>query len=215
MENLTRKPDLAYLAELSQSQRAIPAGAALLPESTPLIVRVERGIAMRYTLLEDGRRQVEALVYPGDLCGLTSVLYGPGASYYEALTPMMLSSFDPADLYQPAPGANDRAATLVWLMTRELTRLSGWLVSVGQRNANEGIAWFVMHAWERAEAVGLIEKDSAPFPFAQQVVADSLGLSLVHTNKTIRRLRDQGLFRISGGRVRISSLTALRRAAAL
>ncbi|AQS47941.1 MULTISPECIES: Crp/Fnr family transcriptional regulator [Thioclava] len=215
MEDLSRKSDFANLADVSHSQRAVPVGAALLPESTPLIARIERGIAMRYTLIEDGRRQVEALVYPGDLCGLTSVLHGPGASYYEALTPVILSSFDPADLRQPAINGPDRDTALLWLMTRELTRLSGWLASVGQRNANEGIAWFVMHAWERAEAVGLIEKDSAPFPFAQQVVADSLGLSLVHTNKTIRRLRDQGLFRISGGRVRISSLPALRRAAAL
>ncbi|WP_162178896.1 Crp/Fnr family transcriptional regulator [Thioclava atlantica] len=166
-------------------------------------------------MLEDGRRQIEGLIYPGDLCGLPECVLGEGTSYHEALTAMSVSHFDPLDVRQSRAAEQLPGQVLLWLMATESSRLSQWLVSVGQRNAQEGIAWFVHHVWERAGMAGLIQGASAPFPFSQQVVADVLGLSLVHTNKTMRRLRDLGLFRIASGRVEIASISRLRRAAAL
>jgi len=51
---------------------------------------------------------------------------------------------------------------------------------------------------------------SVPFPFNQQHIADALGLSLVHTNKTLRRLQGLGLHRIEDGRLRILEPHALQ-----
>lgn len=215
LEDLTTPPTLDDLIGLSPAQRSVAPGRAMLPEGGPALARVEAGIGMRYLLLEDGRRQVEALLYPGDLCGLTERLAQSRGTYHEAITPMVLSVIDPADLRLHTRRGGAIAETLLRLMAVEVSRLSQWLGSTGQRSAPEGIAWFVCQVWDRADNAGLIEADSAPFPFSQQVVADALGLSLVHTNKTMRRLREQGLFRIADGRVHVPALVRLRRAAVL
>jgi CRP-like cAMP-binding protein len=50
----------------------------------------------------------------------------------------------------------------------------------------------------------LMKRASSPsfaFPLSQQQLADALGLSLVHTSKTWSRLRREGLFALSGGRL--------------
>ena len=54
-----------------------------------------------------------------------------------------------------------------------------------------------------------------PFPLTQQHIADSLGLSLVHTNKTLRKLERRGLHRIEGGELFLRDAHALARLADL
>ena len=46
----------------------------------------------------------------------------------------------------------------------------------------------LLHLFVRAEEIGLTKGDAIQFPFTQQHVADTLGMSLVHTNKTLKRL---------------------------
>jgi CRP-like cAMP-binding protein len=49
------------------------------------------------------------------------------------------------------------------------------------------------------------------FPFTQRDLADALGLSLVHTNKTLAKLKFQQLATWSEGRLLIYDLQALAR----
>ena len=51
------------------------------------------------------------------------------------------------------------------------------------------------------------------FPINQQHIADTLGLSLVHTNKTLRRLKKLGLHDLRGGRLWLLNPKALERLA--
>jgi CRP/FNR family transcriptional regulator len=51
------------------------------------------------------------------------------------------------------------------------------------------------------------------FPLTQQHIADALGLSLVHTNKTLRKLERVGLHEIAAGRLRLLQPQALERIA--
>ena len=62
------------------------------------------------------------------------------------------------------------------------------LVSVGRRTALERIAFVLLHLFLRAEQLRLASKNKVQFPFTQQHLADALGMSLVHTNKTLQRL---------------------------
>jgi CRP-like cAMP-binding protein len=59
----------------------------------------------------------------------------------------------------------------------------------------------------------LAESGTVPFPFTQQHLADALGLSLVHTNKTLRRLEQLGLHRIEQSRLSLPNPRALQRLA--
>ena len=62
------------------------------------------------------------------------------------------------------------------------------LVSLGRRSALERTAYMLLHLFARAEEAGLVKGNTIQFPFTQQHVADTLGMSLVHANKTIKRL---------------------------
>ena len=71
----------------------------------------------------------------------------------------------------------------------------------------------LLHLFRRAQRVGLTEDGEVDFPFNQQHIADALGLSLVHTNKTLRRLHRLGLHEIRDGRLRVLNPKALQRIA--
>ena len=62
------------------------------------------------------------------------------------------------------------------------------LLSVGRRSALERSAFLLLHLFARAEQVGLTRSSRLRLPLTQQHVADALGMSLVHTNKTLKRL---------------------------
>ena len=71
--------------------------------------------------------------------------------------------------------------------------LGSSLLSLGQRSARERIAWALLSLYKRAEALDLVQNNTMHLPIRQQDLADALGLSLVHTNKTLAILRDKEL----------------------
>lgn len=66
----------------------------------------------------------------------------------------------------------------------------------------------LMPLYRRAERARMV-RDWAEFPFNQQHIADALGLSLVHNNKTLRRLQRLGLCKLDSGWLRILEPQAL------
>ncbi len=83
----------------------------------------------------------------------------------------------------------DLAFDVTWLGSREESLVDENLTSVGRRTAVERIAALMVKLYKRADALGLVTDGTFAFPLTQQHIADALGLSLVHTNKTLARLR--------------------------
>jgi CRP/FNR family transcriptional regulator len=106
----------------------------------------------------------------------------------EALTDMILCVFPREKLWQLYRDYPTLAFDLTWLAAREEQILDEHLLSVGRRTALERVAYLLLVVFQRAEEVGLTKGNSLQLPFTQQHVADTLGMSLVHTNKTLRRL---------------------------
>jgi CRP-like cAMP-binding protein len=105
---------------------------------------------------------------------------------------------------------------VTWLIAQEESLVDGNLLSVGRRNAEERIATLLILLFKRAAALQSdAGRSGVPFPLTQQHVADGLGLSLVHTNKTLRKLEKRGLHRISDGRLHLLDARALVRLADL
>src|SRR5262249_31333524 len=96
------------------------------------------------------------------------------------------------DLYSKFPSL---AFDLTWLAAREEQLIDEHLLSVGQRTAIERTAYVLLLLFVRAQEVGLASANSIQFPFTQQHLADTLGMSLVHTNKTLKRLYAAGAIR--------------------
>jgi CRP/FNR family transcriptional regulator, anaerobic regulatory protein len=101
---------------------------------------------------------------------------------------MVLCVFPREGLWELYRGHPSLAFDLTWIASREEQMLDEHLMSVGRRAALERIAFVLLHLFLRAERVNLVSENKVQFPFTQQHLADALGMSLVHTNKTLRRL---------------------------
>jgi len=61
--------------------------------------------------------------------------------------------------------------------------------------------------------LGLVADGTFAFPLTQQHIADALGLSLVHTNKTLARLRRMGMFTRGNGTLTLTNPRVIERIA--
>ena len=82
-------------------------------------------------------------------------------------------------------------------------------MSLGQRTAIEAVSWALLRLFLRGKALGLTEGNGMALPYRQQDLADALGLSLVHTNKTLARLRERELADWTNGYLKIADLDKL------
>jgi CRP-like cAMP-binding protein len=193
--------ELAYVSQFKRGELSVDRGATVLVEGSHSahLYTVLTGWGFRYKLLPDGRRQILNYVMPGDLVGLQGSVIGEMQHSVEALSPMLLCVFEREqllDLYRSHPGL---AYDITWLASREERMLDENLLSVGRRSAVERCAYLIAFIYSRAHSVGLGGSDSVEIPITQQHVADTLGLSLVHTNKTLRKLTQRGLIRWHDG----------------
>jgi CRP/FNR family transcriptional regulator len=83
------------------------------------------------------------------------------------------------------------------------------LAVFGQRGYSQRIAGALLRIHRRPSVVALDREGAVPLPFRQQDLADALGLSLGHTNKTLERSREIGLAQWSYGKIRIPDRAAL------
>ena len=122
---------------------------------------------------------------------------------------MTLCVFNRTELWSLFRNHAERAFDLTWIAAAEERFLSEALVAIGQKTARERIAWAFARIFRRLDALDLRRGISVPFPYRQQHLADALGLSLVHTNKTLGRLRDSQLATWSEGRLSVPDIDAL------
>lgn len=197
--------EVTFMQSFKTGELVAEPGTSLLLEgsTSPQLFTVLSGMGVRYKTLEDGDRQVINFLFPGDLIGLQSAVMGEMKHSVEATTNMVLCVFNRSDIWNMFKVHPERAYDLTWIAAVEEHFLGETIATLGQRNAGERIAWAFLRIQRRLRAVGLGGVDNVPMAFRQQDLADALGLSLVHTNKTIARLRDLGLAEWTDGQLTI------------
>lgn len=190
--------ELDFVSHFKNGELNADAGATILVEGTHAahLYTVLDGWAFRYKILEDGRRQILNYVVPGDMIGLQGALMEEMQHSVEALTPITLCVFERSrvfSLFEKHPGL---AYDLTWIAAREESILDEHLLSVGRRSALERAAYLLAFLHERQKFCNpLQQREKRTIPVTQVHVADTLGLSIVHTNKTLRKLAARGLVR--------------------
>ncbi len=189
----------------------VDAGTPILLQgsNSPQLYTALHGMGLRYSLLENGERQVINFVFPGDFLGLQAGLMGEMGHSVEATTKMTLCVFDRNSLWSFIKSEPERGFELAWLAAIDEHFMGDALTTVGQRTAIQAVAWAFVRVYLRAQATGNGEDGNMRFPFKQRDLADALGLSLVHTNKTVGLLKAKQLIGWSGGNVQIHNLAAL------
>jgi CRP-like cAMP-binding protein len=205
--------ELASIESAKVGQRLCSTGATILAEgqATTRVYVLLAGWAFRFKTLEDGRRQILNFLLPGDLLGLQGELLAKLPHGVEALTPVNLCAFghDAVEgFFRDHPGI---ALDITWLAAHEERLVDDAVLTVGRRTAMERVAALLVHLFKRAASAGLVEDGSIPFPLTQLHIADALGLSVVHTNRVLQRLRQGGFIRLDNQRLAIGDLRAIRR----
>ena len=187
--------ELKFMMGFKTGELVVTAGTTILMEgsNSPQLYTVFSGMGTRYTTLENGRRQVINFLFPGDFIGLQAGLMGEMKHSVAATTEMVLCVFRRNDLWNLFRNQPDRAYDLTWIAAVEEHFLGETIATLGQRDATEKVAWALARIWKRLSALGLVVNGAAALPFRQHELADALGLSPVHTNRTVAILREMGL----------------------
>lgn len=210
--------ELSTIESLRRDQRVFEADSVLIhegQEDAPLYT-LFAGWAFRFKTLSDGRRQILNFLLPGDFIGVQQKMGDAVAHGVQTLTPVTVCVFQRDALWALHRTTPTLGFAVTWITAHEESVVDDTLLSVGRRNAEERIAALLIVLFKRAAA--LLEDGGAggvPFPLTQQHIADALGLSLVHTNKTLRKLERRGLHRLRDGWLELLDAKALARVADL
>ncbi|WP_424966782.1 MULTISPECIES: Crp/Fnr family transcriptional regulator [unclassified Dinoroseobacter] len=203
--------EIAFMRKFKTGEMKVSAGTQLLIEGSNAaqLYTCLSGHGLRYKTLADGSRQVVSFVLPGDFIGLQASVMGQMHHSVESTTDMTLCVFNRTEIWNLFKSHPERAYDLTFLAAVEERFLGEALASVGQKGALEKIAWALYRFFSRAKAIGLAKEHECPLPYKQQDLADALGLSLVHTNKTLAVLRQRGLADWRDGLLKIQDAEAL------
>ncbi|MBB3356097.1 CRP-like cAMP-binding protein [Rhizobium sp. BK049] len=152
------------------------------------------GFAARYKVMADGSRQITALHVAGDFVDLHAFPVKVMDHGIVALSPCHVALADHADL-RAITERMPHLTRLLWLDTLVDGAIHReWIVAMGRRSKRAHIAHLVCELFMRLKVVRRTRGESFQFPLTQIEMADVLGISVVHLNKTLQALRREGAF---------------------
>ena len=168
------------------------------------------GSICRNSLTEKGKRQIFSFHIPGEIPDLQSLHIRTMDHSLATVTPCKIGFIEHEPL-QHLCESNPRLAHAFW---RE-TLIDGaifrkWMINIGRKQANSRIAHFLCEMVARLRAVGLVEDNQCQWPLTQGEIADSLGLSNVHVNRTLQEeLRAKGLITLTKNKLTVKDWDGL------
>lgn len=203
--------DVSALEQISTQARLFGSHTDLIPEnvvSEDAFVVLD-GFACRYKQLQSGSRQITDYLLPGDICGVDVTAVRPFDYSVGTLSPCVVARIPRHALAQLK--SRPAIADALYLVERiEAATMRAWIVNVGCRPAVERVAYLLCELMVRLEAVGLAQRGVCPLPLTQVDLAQTLGLSNVHTNRTLQELRRQGLIELRNRTLKLLDKERLR-----
>lgn len=204
------------LHDLSRTARHVPRGADLIsegdkPDSVFLLLE---GWGYRYKHLEDGSRQIMAYLLPGDLCDVRIFLFEEmdhSIGVFSDAKVVKIPAAKILDLLDRYPRI-ERA--LLWATLVDEATLREWLLNIGQRDAIQRISHLFCEICVRLKVVDLVDDDQTfTLPLTQSELADTTGMTTVHVNRSLQRLRKDGLIVTKDGTLKINDFERLAKVA--
>jgi len=227
----TRKPaadplirKLESIFTLSEDERQalenLPMQIAALRENQTIVREGDRpsracllldGFNCTYKVTGSGKRQIMSFNVPGDLADLQGLHLEVMDASVATITPCAVGFIEHTDLREIC-GRHPRIAAALWretLITAAIYR--EWVMNVGRREAVSRMAHLLCEIVVRLRAVGLAREDDFDLPITQVELADALGLTTVHVNRVVQKLRADGLIELKGDRLTIPDWEKLKR----
>jgi CRP-like cAMP-binding protein len=211
----TRTPlspaELDIVDGLYDETRTVASGRDIITEGykyDTLLLLVD-GIAIRYRVLRDGRRQILNVVLPGDFIGFPACFFDSALYSITTLCSSKVALMPFSRLFQIFRDHPRIGAAMFWLLSCEAAMYAERVIAIGQRSALERLSHFLLELLTRMQVIGLAEEWSFNLPLTQEQIGDILGLTGVHISRTMRQLRDDGLIIVTGQKVTIANFPTL------
>jgi CRP-like cAMP-binding protein len=211
--------ELKTVQEQKKKEVVFAAGEELVHEGqteVPLLTVLD-GWAFRFKTTEGGKRQILSFLLPGDLVGIQQNMSEVAGHGVEALTEVRACVFGRNALWELHKQHPTLGFKVTWLTARGEWLVDDSLLSVGRRGAQERVARLLIVLFKRVSALRAASEAALgmDFPLTQQHIADALGMSLVHTHRTLRALEKKGLHQVRDGQLHVHNPTALMKLAEL
>lgn len=174
---------------------------------------VNRGWAYRYTDLSDGGRQIINFYLPGDIINPLAALTPKTAYSVASITPLELSEFKLEAFINPLITQSRLGLLYGWMLSRLDSIMADQTIRIGRLLAYQRTAHLLLEIFHRLEAVGQTKNNTFSMPISQHFLADTLGLSLVHMNRTLKKLRINNLVHFNADQVVLKDIIKLKKIA--
>lgn len=203
--------ELAVLRRLHQRRKSFAAGRDLVHQgqSEQSAYILAAGWAVSYKIQPDGSRQIVDFQIPGDFLGLRSVLLHTSDHGIEPIVEIQAAEVFVSDLLEAFAQTPRLATAILWAVSRDEAMVVEHLVGMGRRDADARMAHFLLELGARLSLVGMGNRAGYACPLTQYHLADALGLSAVHVNRVLRKLREERLVTFRNGLVTIENYEGL------
>ena len=203
--------DVQLLEAACGKPQNVPARHDLIREGDkpgPIFV-ILAGWACRYKMLPEGTRQITAFLMPGDCCDMHASVLDQMEHAIAMLTPGRVAMIPSARMEELILSRPALTRAFWWTQLVDEDTLRAWIVSMGRRNSLQRVAHLMCELYVRAHNIGLANGDRFELPLTQVVLGDALGLTAVHVNRVLRKLRVSGVMELAAGSLIIADISKL------
>jgi CRP-like cAMP-binding protein len=197
---------LETIADVTESDkaalRALPFRLKRFEENQDLVVQGEKptdcclileGLAARYKFVAEVRRAILSLHFPGDLPDLQSLQLERMDHSLTALTPVRAAFIPHSAVRTMIHNSAKLNDLIIRYSLIDASIFRQWIANISQLNAYERIAHLLCEVSERMRVLNLLDAKSFQLPMTQSELGDATGLSTVHVNRVLQRMRKEGL----------------------
>lgn len=171
------------------------------------------GFAFRQKTTAEGARQIVALHIPGDPLDFQNLFLDVSDHSVQVLTRAELAFVKRTDLQELARSRGGVAHAILVHLLVEASIFREWILNVGRRDAQARLAHLLCEFGVRLDTMGLATEHGYQLPMTQEQLADALGLTPVHVNRTLKALEERGLITRTGRSIAFPDWRAVRDAA--
>jgi CRP-like cAMP-binding protein len=163
------------------------------------------GFAYRHKTTLAGARQIMSIHMKGDVVDLQNALLRRSDHNVQALTAINVALI-PVKAIQDLAFDLPAIGKAMWYETLvDASIFREWTLNVGRRDGTTRTAHLLCEFALRLEVAGLGEQSAYELPMTQDQLADALGLTPVHVNRTLMALEAQGLIERTRRSVKIGN----------
>ncbi len=204
--------DVRVLDELCAGEEPFPARVDIVVEGTAPRAGfvLTQGMACRYRLLPDGRRQILGFLIPGDFFDPYVFLLRTMDHSIATLMPTRLARVERERVIAVFAGRPRLAAACWWSALQDEAIQRERVVALGRRDARGRVAYLLCELVWRQTAIGASDDHAIRLPLTQVELADALGLTPVHINRVLQEFRKAGLIALERRRLRLHDMATLQ-----